>query len=127
MVDRIEDMPPGTVGFRIGGRITPEDYANVLVPALHEVVDAGEQLRTLFLIEHLDEIEAGAMWADSKLGFDLAVRHHGAWERSAIVSDVEWIVRSMHFFAWMVPGETRVYPMAELEPAKAWVAALPHG
>ena len=28
----------------------------------------------------------------------------------------------MKLFAWMVPGEARVYPVAELDAAKAWVA-----
>ena len=28
----------------------------------------------------------------------------------------------MRLFAWMVPGEARVFPVAELEPAKAWIA-----
>jgi hypothetical protein len=25
-------------------------------------------------------------------------------------------------FAWMIPGEARIYPVAELEQAKAWIA-----
>lgn len=34
MVQVIEDMPPGTLGFRVSGRLTREDYAGVLVPPL---------------------------------------------------------------------------------------------
>ena len=66
-------MPPGTVGFRATGEIEREDYDNVLTPELNRALAAGE-LRTLYVIEDLDEIEPGALWADSKLGFDLAVR-----------------------------------------------------
>jgi hypothetical protein len=87
MIERIADMPAGTIGFRAAG-----------------------------------EIEAGALWADSKLGFDLGVRHHDAWVRSAIVTDIEWIARATKLFAWMIAGEARVFPRAELEQAKAWVA-----
>jgi hypothetical protein len=64
----------------------------------------------------------GALWADSKLGFDLGVRHHEAWVRSAIVTDISWMARATKFFAWMIPGEARVFPRAELQQAKAWVA-----
>lgn len=74
------------------------------------------------MIEDLDEIEPSALWADSQLGFDLAVRHHGAWERSAIVTDIEWMARATRMFAWMIPGEARVFPLADVEQAKAWVA-----
>jgi hypothetical protein len=122
MVERLPDMPPGTLGFRATGPITREDYADVLVPELQKALDAGGRLRTLYVIEDLDEIEPSALWADSKLGFDLAVRHHDAWERSAIVTDIEWMARGTRMFAWMIPGEVRVSPLAELEQAKAWVA-----
>ena len=122
MVERLADMPPGTIGFRAAGEIEREDYDEVLVPELHRALEAGEGLRTLYVIEDLDEIEPAALWADSKLGFDLGVRHREAWVRSAIVTDIHWMARATKLFAWMIPGETRVFPVAELEAAKAWGA-----
>ena len=122
MVERLEDMPPGTLGFSARGEITREDYTDVLVPALHDAIAAGERLRTLYVIEDLDEIEPSALWADAKLGLDLGVRHHDAWERSAIVTDIAWMARATRLFLWMIPGEARVFPRAELDQAKAWVA-----
>jgi hypothetical protein len=32
MVQLITDMPPGTLGFRVSGRLTRTDYAEALVP-----------------------------------------------------------------------------------------------
>jgi hypothetical protein len=122
MVERMSDMPEGTLGFRVAGDVERKDYDDVLVPELRRAIEAGGGLRTLYLLEDLDEIEPSAMWADTKLGFDMTVRHHDAWVRSAIVTDIAWMVRAMKVFGWMVPGETRVYPVAELEDAKAWIA-----
>ena len=116
-------MPLGTVGFRAAGEIEREDYDEVLVPELSRMVEAGGGLRTLYVIEDLDEIEPGALWADTKLGFDLGVRHHQAWVRSAIVTDIDWMARATKLFAWMIPGEARVFALDELDAAKAWVAA----
>jgi hypothetical protein len=124
MIERLTDMPTGTLGFRATGEIEREDYDRVLVPELHKAVESGGKLRTLYVIEDLDEIEPGALWADAKLGFDLGVRHHSAWERSAIVTDIEWMARASELFAWMIPGEARVFPRAELEEAKRWVAGV---
>ena len=124
MIERLNDMPAGTVGFRVTGEIEREDYDKVLAPALHKAVEAGDKLRTLYLIEDLDEIEPGALWADAKLGFDTGVRHHSAWERSAIVTDIVWMARASKLFAWMIPGEAKVFPRAQLEEAKRWVAGL---
>ena len=78
----------------MGGEIEREDYDEVLVPELHRGHETGDGLRTLYVIDDLDEIEPGALWADAKLGFDLGVRHHDAWVRSAIVTDIDWMARA---------------------------------
>lgn len=121
MIERLTDMPPGTVGFRVAGKIERSDYDSVLAPELERALEAGK-LRTLYVIEDLGTIEPTALWADSKLGFELAVRHRDAWARTAIVTDIDWIVQAFRLFAWMVPGEVRNFPPAEVEQAKAWVA-----
>ena len=122
VIERLNDMPAATVGFRVAGEIEADDYEDVLVPELHRVLEASGGLRTLYVIDDLEEIEPGALWADTKLGFDLGVRHHDAWVRSAIVTDIHWMARATRLFAWMIPGEARVFPLAELEQAKTWVA-----
>ena len=122
MVERISDMPEGTIGFRVDGDVEREDYTKLLRPALEEAMASGRPLRTLYVIEDLDDMEAGALWEDSKLGFDLGIRHHKQWERSAIVTDIPWMARATKLFAWMIPGEARVYPLAEIEDAKRWIA-----
>jgi hypothetical protein len=122
VIERLADMPPGTIGFRAGGEIELADYEDVLAPELQRALEAGGGLRTLYLIEDLDEIEPGALWADAKLSFNLGIRHHEAWVRSAIVTDIEWMARATKMFTWMIPGEARVFPVAELDQAKSWVA-----
>ena len=115
-------MPPGTLGFRAAGEIERADYEKVLAPELRHAIEAGGGLRTLYVIEDLEEIEPGAYLADARLGFDLVVRHRDAFVRSAIVTDIEWMARATRMFAWMIPGETRVFSLADLDQAKAWVA-----
>jgi hypothetical protein len=122
MVEPLDDMPEGTVGFRINGDVDREDYIDVLVPALKSAVDSSRGLRTLYLIEDLDEIEGAALWEDTKLGYDLVLRHHGAWRRSAIVTDIEWMARASRMFLWLFPGEARLFRVGDLEQAKAWIA-----
>jgi len=47
MIERIEEMPAGTIGLRASGKLSREDYQQVLEPALREGVESGE-LRLLF-------------------------------------------------------------------------------
>ncbi|HEX4281701.1 MAG TPA: STAS/SEC14 domain-containing protein [Solirubrobacteraceae bacterium] len=120
MIEPMADTPPGVLGFRVAGEIQREDYENVLTPALKQALDSGNGLRTLYLIESLDKMDPSALWADAKVGYDLGIRHHDAWVRSAIVTDIDWLARATRLFAWMIPGEVRVFPINELEQAKAW-------
>jgi hypothetical protein len=121
MIERIEDMPAGTIGFHASGGITADDYRGVLEPALREAAESGE-IRMLYLIDSEFSMDAGAMAQDAKTGLGLGIGHHSAWKRSAVVTDVEWVRRAMHLFAWMAPGELRVFSGDEIEDAKSWVA-----
>jgi len=94
------------------------DYTEVMMPELQKAVEQGGGVRMLDLIDRLEEMEPGALWEDTKAGFDLGIRHHSAWERTALVTDQEWMARSARPPAWMAPGESKVFPDAELEEAK---------
>ena len=122
MIELLRDMPDGTVGVRIDGDVEREDYTRVMVPALTSALDGGRGLRTLYLIEDLDEIEGAALWEDTKLGYDLVIKHHGAWQRSAIVTDIDWMARASKLLLWLFPGEARLFRVADLDQAKAWIA-----
>lgn len=122
MLKRLHNMPDGVVGFRIDGDVEQEDYTQVVVPALKAAVDSGQGLRTLYLIEDLDDIEDAALWEDTKLGYDLVVQHRGDWKRTAIVTDIDWMARASRFFLWLFPGEARLFRVDDLQQAKAWVA-----
>jgi hypothetical protein len=97
------------------------DYTEVMMLELQKAVEQGGGVRTLDLIDRLEEMEPGALWEDTKAGFDLGIRHHSAWQRTALVTDQGWIPRSARLLAWMAPGEFKVFPVAELEEAKAWI------
>jgi len=122
VIEPLADTPQGVLGFRVAGEIHRDDYDNVLTPALQQALDSGSGLRTLYLIESLDKMDPSALWADAKVGYDLGIRHHDAWVRSAIVTNIDWLARATRLFAWMIPGEVRAFPVDELEPAKSWVA-----
>jgi hypothetical protein len=122
MVEKIEDMPAGTIGFRAAGELTRDDYREVLEPVLREAAEAGE-IRMLFHLTDFHGLEPSAWFEDLKTGLGLGIGHHSAWKRSAIVTDVEWVGKAFKLFAWMTPGEVAVFGLTEVERAKAWVAA----
>jgi stage II sporulation SpoAA-like protein len=122
MVERIDDMPAGTIGFRASGKLTREDYREVLEPVLRKAAESGE-IRMLFTLTDFEGLEPAAWFDDIKTGLGTGIGHHAAWKRSAIVTDVDWVGKAFQLFAWMTPGEVKVYGLEELKEAKGWVAA----
>ncbi len=123
MIERLDDMPDGTAGFRFSGEVTKRDYDEVLLPALREAIEKEEPIRALCLLgPEFEGYEAGAAWADLKTGAQYGIGHHSAWRRMALVTDVEWVRHLTALFGWMSPGEMRVFPLAGIEDAKAWIS-----
>jgi SpoIIAA-like len=122
MIEPIDAMPEGTVGFRATGHVTRDEYREVLLPAMRAAAGAGE-VRLLFVVgPGFEGFEPGALVEDTKAGITLGIGHPHAWKRTALVTDVDWIANAAHMFAWLTPGELMVRDLDGLEEAKAWVA-----
>jgi len=121
MIEPIEGMPEGAVGFRATGHVTADDYRDVLLPPMRAAAEAGD-VRMLFVAgPGFEGFDPGALAQDMKAGVTPGVGHPHAWKKAAIVTDVEWIAKASHMFAWMVSGELMVRDLDGLEEAKAWV------
>ena len=46
-----------------------------------------------------------------------------AWKRIALVTGIEWMRHLTDLVGWMTPGETKTFPLAQLDEATAWAAA----
>ncbi|MSO41391.1 MAG: STAS/SEC14 domain-containing protein [Solirubrobacterales bacterium] len=123
MIERLEDVPEDVLGFRASGKITREDYREVLIPPLREAAESGDKIRMLFQLgPGLDGYEPGGLVEDAKAEFQLGLGERSAWNRIALVTDVGWARRGLEFFAWMVPGESKAFGLDELGEARDWVA-----
>ncbi|MEW1912565.1 STAS/SEC14 domain-containing protein [Kitasatospora sp. NPDC085895] len=116
MIERLEDLPAGVIGFETGGTLSAEDYRDVLLPALTGAAEAGE-VRCVIVVPEFHGMTGGALWQDLRMG----VEHLRAWKRIALVTDVEWMTHLTALFGWMTPGETRTFPLARRADAVAWV------
>jgi hypothetical protein len=116
----VENMPPGTIGLRAEGRVTEDDYRDVLLPAVTAALQRGD-VRLLYILgKEFDSYAPGAAWADTKL----FARHLKGWKRVAIVSDADWLENSVKAFAWLMPGEIKVFETDDVRDAKAWLVGL---
>jgi SpoIIAA-like len=119
MIEIISDMPENVVAVRASGKVTGEDYDKVLIPALEEKLKKHKKIRVLYhLGGDFSGFTAEAMWDDAKVG----IRHLTAFEKIAVVSDVDWIVGAVKVFAFVIPCPVRIFGNERLHEAKVWVS-----
>ncbi len=119
MIDAMEGMPEGTLGFRFHGRVTADDYRSVLTPALERGLEQHDRLKLLAVLAgDFEAYEVGAAWEDSKE----LVRHWGGFERLAVVSEVPWVRLAMQVFAPALPCPVRLFANDQVEDARRWLA-----
>lgn len=118
MLRRIDDMPPGTIGFEAIGEVEDDDWEDVVEPALRELIGDGGKVRLLYLIgPQAREVESDAMGAD--VGF--RVRHASSFERVAVVSDEDWMRPALSALSFLMPGKAKGFRNADLDAAKGWL------
>jgi hypothetical protein len=120
MLQRMSEMPVGTIGFEARGEVEDDDWEDVVEPVLRSEIADGRKLRLLYLLgRESREVEGDAMSADA--GF--RARHAGSFERVAVVSDEDWMRPAMRALSFLLPGKARGFHVRELAEAKSWLAS----
>jgi hypothetical protein len=118
MIKELDGLPPGVIGFETAGKLSAEDYRDVVLPALERAAATGE-VRFVVVIPEFQGMSGGALWQDLKVG----VEHLRAWKRIALVTDIDWMSDVTALFGWMTPGQVKVFRLAQREEAIRWAAA----
>ena len=99
--------------------MTKADYQSVLEPAITDRLNRHEKLRLYYEVApDFSGLDPAAAWEDTKVGLS-NFRH---WQRFAVVTDIPWIKHSVALFGFLMPGELRVFPTADAEQAREWIA-----
>lgn len=118
MIETLTGFPDNVVAVRCHGRVTKQDYDRVIVPAVSKALKEHQKVRLYYeTAADFAGIDADAVWEDFMIGMG----HLSRWERMAVVTDVEWIRNTMKFFSFLMPGELRLFPLAEASQANDWV------
>ena len=123
MVERLDGLPAGVIGFRLTGKLSRDDYHDALMQPIYAALDRGEKLKILIeLPDEFDGLDLGALWEDMKAAGSVGLKHRDSWERFALVTDKDWVRHGVSAFGWISPGELRVFEAGERERAVAWLA-----
>ena len=119
MLEIIQGMPDNVVAVSASGKVTGEDYDYLLIPLIEGKLKTLKKVRVLYVLgPEFTDFTAGAMWDDAKIG----LRHFTAYERIAMVTDVNWILGAVKFFTFMFPCPVRIFGNERLSEAMAWIS-----
>ena len=117
MIELIQPTAGNLVAIRTCGEVTANDYEDVLIPALEEVLTTHSKARVLYQVEADSRFTAGAIWDDTSFGLG----HLFSFERIAIVSGVDWINNSVKALSFMMPFQVRVFGPDDVQAALDWL------
>ena len=118
MIELAKGFPDYVIGLIGKGRVTRNDYLEIVVPAIEAARKHHARLRLFYdLGEQFSEIDFGAEWEDLKLG----IEHYFVWDRVAVVTDVAWIRHLVGALRFLMPAQMRVFANAQVAEARTWI------
>lgn len=119
MIETIQGLPDNVVAVRVTGEVTGDDYRKVLIPAIEDKTRKYGKIRMLYQLDReLEWFTISAMLEDVKV----SIRDITAFEKIAVVSDVDWMNSAVGIFKFIVPYPVRTYKNEEFSEAKAWIS-----
>jgi len=120
MLQYIKGLPPHVVGIHAIGDVTKEDVEKVLMPRIEELVQRQGEINYLLVLEtNIQNFTLGAMWVnDVKVG----LKNFTKWNKIAVVSDQKVIEWFSDIFKFFIPGNSKGFPLSELDAAVTWIS-----
>jgi hypothetical protein len=119
MIEQLPNSQGNILGLRASGKLTDEDYEDVLVPGIEAIIKEHGKIRFLFYLDDgFDGWEPGAMWEDFKLGFG-DIRKE--CEKLALVGGPDWVEWAMKLSSHLIHGEVKTFDVDQLQAAWDWI------
>ncbi|HLP12924.1 MAG TPA: STAS/SEC14 domain-containing protein [Flavobacteriales bacterium] len=119
MITQLKTVPANVVAFKATGRVTKQNFENVILPAVNELVQRTGELNYMLILDTpLKNFTLGAWWQDALMG----IKQFTKWNRVAIVSESESLNKFTRIFGKLAPGEFKGFTHAEIDTAIHWLS-----
>lgn len=116
----LDGFPADVLALEARGLIDHDAYTDELIPAVEARIAAEGKVKLLYILgSDFTGYTMGAALEDGKVG----LLHLSEFARVGFVSDVDWMRAALRLFAPLIPCPVRVFGLADLAAAKAWIVA----
>ena len=118
MVEILPESHDNVVGIKASGKVTDQDYKEVIIPKLDSVLSEYPKSNFLYyLSDEFEGFELGAMWDDLKY----ASGHHDKFDKIALVGGPKWVDWTSEVCGHLVSAELKTFESDQIAEAWAWV------
>ncbi len=120
MLEKIGSLPEGVWGLSAKGKISKDDYEQVMLPLLEQAREQGRRIRFVYQLgPEFTGFTPGAAWEDFRIGF----QYLRLFERCAVVTDIDWVRAATRGAAPLMPCPVRVFGNDGLQQAIDWLSS----
>lgn len=118
MIHVLSESQGQVLGIKATGKLTDQDYKEVLIPKLERVIREHGKARLLCdLGEEFHGWELHAMWDDAKFGF----LHRNDFEKVAVLGGPKWIDWAVKISKLLISAEVKTFTPDQWQDAWTWV------
>ena len=111
-------MNANVIAFSAHGKVTHEDYAQVLIPTVNEMVKQYGKVRLFYHLGcDVTGYEIKALCDDSRIG----IQQFTAFEKIAVITDIIWLKDAVKIFGVIKPCPVKTFSNAEISTANDWI------
>jgi len=119
MIQLIDNLPAGTLGFSCSGQISGEEMQRLVIPQVEAALLEHERIKALVVLQpDFEGLSLEAAWDDTNLG----LRHRDGFERLALVTDLAWVRQASRALALLLPYPVQHFGLHDVEGARRWLS-----
>ncbi len=106
--------------FEAEGKLTDEDYKQVLIPRLEAIIrEYGKARLLLDMGDRFEGWEPKAAWDNARFG----LAHRKDFERMAVIADRRWVDWALKIGSLFISGDMKTFAHSDRAEAFRWVKA----
>ncbi|MCA1959697.1 MAG: STAS/SEC14 domain-containing protein [Desulfomonile sp.] len=120
MIEILPESHNDILAVRGSGKLTKQDYEEILLPRLEEMVGEHSKIRFLFYMDRdFEGWEPGAAWDYAKFGF----RHRNNFSKVAGVCGPKWVEWEFKLKSLFTGAGVKTFPCDRRSEALEWIEA----
>ena len=119
MIQLIESLPSGTLGFSCSGRLSGEEMQRRVIPSIEAALLEFDHVKVMVVFEpSFEGLSLEAVWDDTNFG----LRHWDGLEKLAVATNLGWVRNGMRALAVLLPCPVHLFSLEEQDNARRWLS-----